>query len=101
MNIDNTEIEYTVEPVSSTEIIEDLQNDETIQESSTERVPEGETESMQDIQESTSQTVSVDYTATLESLGNDVHIIMFIVLFSFCWNCVKNWRTKSLKGVRK
>lgn len=101
MNIDNTEIEYTVEPVSSTEIIEDLQNDELIQESSTESIHEVETESIQDIQESTSQSVAVDYTPTLESIGNDVHIIMFIVLFSFCWNCVKNWRTKSLKGVRK
>lgn len=101
MELYDTEFEYTVEPVSSTEIIEDLQNDETIQESSTENLPEIETESIQDTQESTSQTVAVDYTPTLESIGNDVHIIMFIVLFSFCWNCIKNWRTKSLKGVRK
>lgn len=48
---------------------------------------------------STVQTV--DYTSNLDSIANDVHIIMFIVLFSFCWSCMKSWRTHSLKGVRK
>lgn len=44
---------------------------------------------------------AVDYTSNLDSIANDVHIIMFIVLFSFCWGCMKSWRTHSLKGVRK
>nr|WP_308655913.1 hypothetical protein [uncultured Agathobacter sp.] len=48
---------------------------------------------------STVQTI--DYTSNLDSIANDVHIIMFIVLFSFCWSCMKSWRTHSLKGVRK
>lgn len=48
---------------------------------------------------STVQTV--DYTDRLDSIVNDVHIIMFILLFSFCWSCMKSWRTHSLKGVRK
>ena len=48
---------------------------------------------------STLQTV--DYTSKIDALSNDVHIIMFIVLFSFCWGCMKSWRTHSLKGVRK
>lgn len=48
---------------------------------------------------STVQTI--DYTSNLDAISNDVHIIMFIVLFSFCWSCMKSWRTHSLKGVRK
>lgn len=48
---------------------------------------------------STVQTI--DYTSNLDAIANDVHVIMFIVLFSFCWSCMKSWRTHSLKGVRK
>ena len=48
---------------------------------------------------STVQTI--DYTSNLDDISNDVHIIMFILLFSFCWSCMKSWRTHSLKGVRK
>lgn len=48
---------------------------------------------------STVQTV--DFTSKIDAISNDVHIIMFIVLFSFCWSCMKSWRTHSLKGVRK
>lgn len=48
---------------------------------------------------STVQTI--DYTSNLDAISNDVHIIMFIVLFSFCWSCMKSWRTHSLKGVIK
>ena len=40
-------------------------------------------------------------TEKLDSIVNDVHIIMVIFLFSFCWSCMKSWRTHSLKGVRK
>lgn len=48
---------------------------------------------------STVQTL--DYSSSIDSIANDVHIIMFIMLFSFCWSCMKSWRTHSLKGVRK
>lgn len=48
---------------------------------------------------STVQTI--DYTSNLDAIANDVHVIMFILLFSFCWSCMKSWRTHSLKGVRK
>ena len=48
---------------------------------------------------STVQTI--DYSSNLDAISNDVHIIMFIVLFSFCWSCMKSWRSHSLKGVRK
>lgn len=44
---------------------------------------------------------NVDYSSNLDSIANDVHVIMFILLFSFCWSCMKSWRTHSLKGVRK
>lgn len=44
---------------------------------------------------------NVDYTSNLDAISSDVHIIMFIVLFSFCCSCMKSWRTHSLKGVRK
>lgn len=48
---------------------------------------------------STVQTI--DYTSNSDAIANDVHVIMFILLFSFCWSCMKSWRTHSLKGVRK
>ena len=44
---------------------------------------------------------NVDYSSNLDSIANDVHVIMFILVFSFCWSCMKSWRTHSLKGVRK
>mgnify|MGYP004644881577 CR=1 FL=1 len=44
---------------------------------------------------------NVDYSSNLDAIANDVHVIMFILLFSFCWSCMKSWRTHSLKGVRK
>lgn len=44
---------------------------------------------------------NVDFSSNLDSIANDVHVIMFILLFSFCWSCMKSWRTHSLKGVRK
>lgn len=101
MNVDNTEnIEFV-----STEIVEDseVQN------------AQGEESVSQDIKESDSEIVAtdnsaptvgstvqtVDYTSKIDAISNDVHVIMFIVLFSFCWGCMKSWRTHSLKGVRK
>ena len=86
--------EYVVEPVDSTEIESEIAND-------TEIVQESSTEILSDDTQTTTEVVQIDYTSQFDSLVNDVHVIMFIVLFSFCWSCVKNWRTKSLKGVHK
>lgn len=101
MNVDNTEnIEFV-----STEIVEDsevlnAQGEESIsqdkKEDNTEVVT---TDNSTPAVGSTVQTV--DYTSKIDAISNDVHIIMFILLFSFCWSCMKSWRTHSLKGVRK
>ena len=102
MTVDTTEI---YETVPSTELIE---NSEVLN-------AQGEESVSQDTKESDTEVVTtdnstpavgstvqiVDYTSTLDAISNDVHIIMFILLFSFCWSCMKSWRTHSLKGVRK
>jgi hypothetical protein len=102
MNIDTTEI---YEAVPGTELIENsevlnAQGEESIsqdkKEDNTEVVT---TDNSTSAVGSTVQTV--DYTSKIDAISNDVHIIMFIVLFSFCWGCMKSWRTHSLKGVRK
>lgn len=102
MTVYSTEV---YEAVPGTEIID---NSEVLNAQSEESVS-------QDIKESESEVVTsdnsapavsstvqtIDYTSNLDAISNDVHIIMFIVLFSFCWSCMKSWRTHSLKGVRK
>lgn len=101
MVVDSTEI---YEAVPDTEL-----NNSEVQNA------QGEENVSQDVKEDNTDVVSfgnstpavgstvqtVDYTEKLDSIVNDVHIIMFIVLFSFCWSCMKSWRTHSLKGVRK
>lgn len=102
MNIDTTEI---YEAVPGTELIE---NSEVLNAQGEESISQGVKEDNTEVVAtdnsapavgSTLQTV--DYTSKIDALSNDVHIIMFIVLFSFCWGCMKSWRTHSLKGVRK
>lgn len=101
MNIDTTEL---YEAVLDTELnnseVQNVQSEESIsqdsQEDNTEVVA---IDNSSPVVGSTVQTV--DYTEKLDSIVNDVHIIMFILLFSFCWSCMKSWRTHSLKGVRK
>lgn len=102
MNIDTTEI---YEAVPGTELIENsevlnAQGEESIsqdkKEDNTEVVT---TDNSTSAVGSTVQTV--DYTSKIDAISNDVHVIMFIVLFSFCWSCMKSWRTHSLKGVGK
>lgn len=102
MTVDSTEV---YEAVPDTEIIDNIEVQNA----------QGEECFMQDIKEVNTEVVTtdnstpavgstvqtVDYTSNLDSISNDVHIIMFIVLFSFCWSCMKSWRTHSLKGVRK
>lgn len=100
--------------IDSTEIYEDVPNTEIIEDSEVQNA-QGKEDVSQDLQtdssENGSSTISapatgstvqnVDYSSNLDSIANDVHVIMFILLFSFCWSCMKSWRTHSLKGVRK
>lgn len=100
--------------VDSTEVYEAVPDTEIIDNSEVQNVQSEESVS-QDLQTDSTEAVSidnstpavgstvqtVDYTSNLVAIANDVHIIMFIVLFSFCWSCMKSWRTHSLKGVRK
>lgn len=101
MTVDSTEV---YEAVPDTEI-----NNSEVQNA------QGKENVSQDVKEDNTQVVSidnstpavgstvqtVDYTSNLDSISNDVHIIMVIILLSFCWSCMKSWRTHSLKGVRK
>ncbi len=100
--------------VDSTEIYEAVPDTELIDNSEVQNV-QGEENVSQDVKEDNTEAVAtedtvpavgstvqtVDYTEKLDSIVNDVHIIMVILLFSFCWSCMKSWRTHSLKGVRK
>lgn len=102
MTVDTTEI---YEAVPDTELIE---NSEVLnaqdEESITQDIKEDNTEVVavdNSIPAVGSTVQTVDYTSNLDAIANDVHIIMFIVVFSFCWSCMKSWRTHSLKGVRK
>lgn len=102
MTVDTTEI---YEAVPSMELIE---NSEVLnaqdEESITQDIKEDNTEVVavdNSIPAVGSTVQTVDYTEKLDLIVNDVHIIMFILLFSFCWSCMKSWRTHSLKGVRK
>ena len=101
MNVDNTEnIEFVTTEVVEDGEVQNAQGQESVlqesKESDTEIVT---TDNSTPAVGSTVQTV--DYTEKLDSIVSDVHIIMFILLFSFCWSCMKSWRTHSLKGVRK
>lgn len=98
----------------STEIYEAVPDTELIDNSEVQNA-QGEKSISQDIKEDNTEVVeidnstpavsstvqTVDYTSNIDAIANDVHVIMFIVMFSFCWSCVKSWRTHSLKGVRK
>ena len=101
MIVDTTEI---YEAVPDTEInnseVQNVQSEESIsQEIKEDNTEDVTTDNSTPAVGSTVQ--NVDYTSNLDAIANDVHIIMFIVLFSFCWSCMKSWRTHSLKGVRK
>lgn len=102
MTVDSTEV---YEALPDTEIIDNsevqnAQGEESISQGEKEDNTEGITsDNSTPAVSSTVQTI--DYSSNLDAISNDVHIIMFIVLFSFCWSCMKSWRTHSLKGVRK
>jgi len=102
MVVDSTEF---YEAVLDTELIN---NSEVQNVQSEESILQDEKEDSTEIVTSDNSTPAVgstvqtiDYTSNIDAIANDVHIIMFIVLFSFCWSCIKSWRTHSLKGVRK
>lgn len=102
MTVDTTEI---YEAVPDTELIVNsevlnAQGEESISQDVKEDNTENEASAIS-APATGSAVQTVDYTSNLDSIANDVHIIMFIVLFSFCWGCMKSWRTHSLKGVRK
>lgn len=100
--------------VDSTEFYEAVPDTELINNSEVQNV-QSEESILQDEKEDSTEIVTsdnstpavgstvqtVDYTSKIDAISNDVHIIMFIVLFSFCWSCMKSWRAHSLKGVRK
>lgn len=100
--------------VDSTEFYEAVPDTELVNNSEVQNV-QSEESILQDEKENSTEIVlsdnstpavgstvqTVDYASNIDSIANDVHIIMFIVLFSFCWSCMKSWRTHSLKGVRK
>lgn len=102
MVVDSTEI---YEAVSDTELIDNsevqnAQGEEIVsQDSKEDNMAAVAIDNTTPAFGSTVQTI--DYTSNLDAISNDVHIIMFIMLFSFCWSCMKSWRTHSLKGVRK
>lgn len=101
MTVDTTEI---YEAVPDTEINNSEVQNEQSEESISQEIKEDNTEDVttDNSTPAVGSTVqNVDYTSNLDAIANDVHIIMFIVLFSFCWSCMKSWRTHTLKGVRK
>ena len=102
MTVDTTEI---YEAVPGTELIE---NSEVLNAQGEESISQDKKEDNTEVVTTDNSTPAVgstvqtvDYTEKLDSIVNDVHIIMFILLFSFCWSCMKSWRTHSLKGVGK
>lgn len=101
MTVDSTEV---YEAVPDTEINNSEVQNEQGEESILQDIKEDDTEAVS-IDNSTpavgSTVQTIDYTSNIDAIANDVHVIMFIVMFSFCWSCMKSWRTHSLKGVRK
>lgn len=99
MTVDTTEI---YEAVPSTENIEVQSIPDT--ESSAQAVNEANTETTP-IANSTladgSAVQAAEPLSRMEDIYNDVHIIMVLMLLSFCWSCMKSWRMHSLKGVKK
>lgn len=102
MNIDTTEI---YEAVPGTELIE---NSEVLNAQGEESISQDKKEDNTEVVTTDNSTPAVgstvqtvDYTSKIDAISNDVHVIMFIVLFSFCWSCMKSWRIHSLKGVGK
>lgn len=41
----------------------------------------------------------LDQNEILTNIRDDLHIVMFFVLFSFCWSGIRAWRKNFAKGV--
>lgn len=37
---------------------------------------------------------------TLVAIDGKLSVIMFLLLFMFCWSCMRHWRNNVLKGVK-
>lgn len=42
----------------------------------------------------------VEQNEILTNIRDDVHIIMFFVLFSFCWSGIRAWRKNFVRGCK-
>lgn len=73
-------------------------NDTEILEVSTE-ILEEDTESMETSTEIADTSNSLDGD-TLVSIDGKLSVIMFLLLFMFCWQCIRHWRNNVLKGVK-
>lgn len=87
----NTEISEVVEgsPVSVSEIVLD----------DTEIVLDG-SENVEASTEVGSMVYSESANDTLVSIDGHLSIIMYLLLLSFCWSCMRSWRNSSIKGVK-
>ena len=65
---------------------------------STENVEES-TENMEMSTEVTDSGGALDGD-TLVSIDGKLSVIMFLLLFMFCWSCMRHWRNNVLKGVK-
>lgn len=65
---------------------------------STENVQES-TENVETSTEVTDSGGALD-SDTLVSIDDKLSVIMFLVLFMFCWSCMRHWRNNVLKGVK-
>lgn len=37
--------------------------------------------------------------SSIDTIANDVHLILVFVILTFCTSCLRGWRKKALKGV--
>lgn len=64
------------------------------------------TESMEENTENVeTSTEVIDSGSTLDSdtfvsIDDKLSVIMFLLLFMFCWSCMRHWRNNVLKGVK-
>lgn len=65
---------------------------------STENVEES-TENVETSTEVTASGSALDGD-TLISIDGKLSVIMFLLLFMFCWTCMRHWRNNVLKGVK-
>lgn len=60
---------------------------------------EESTENVETSTEVTDSGVTLDNN-TLVSIDGKLSVIMFLLLFMFCWSCMRHWRNNVLKGVK-